>query len=89
MPLSDIVEVKTVLDSGAFTSLLTISVQNWSKNTTTVFMFKCEDAKVSTSSFTGLLRLPCNRDEQLMSFYRLKACRGISLEFFLPGEILQ
>lgn len=63
MPLSDIVEVKTVLDAGAFTSLLTISIQNWKKNTITVFMFKCEDAKVRTISFTGLLRLPYNRDE--------------------------
>lgn len=47
--VSDIVEVKAVPNSGVFSSLLTISVQNPGKRHTTVFMFQCEDVKVTTS----------------------------------------
>lgn len=47
--VSDIVEVKAVNSSGVFGSLLTISIQNHGKRDTTVFMFQCEDVKVTTS----------------------------------------
>lgn len=48
--VSDIVEVKAVPNTGVFSSLLTICVQNGGKHGTTVFMFQCEDVKVTTSS---------------------------------------
>lgn len=48
MALSDILEVKAVLDSGVFNSLLTVSVQPGRRHTTTVFMFQCEDVRVRT-----------------------------------------
>ncbi|KAM9362267.1 epidermal growth factor receptor kinase substrate 8-like protein 3 [Symphorus nematophorus] len=47
--LSDILEFKAVLDSEAFNSLLTVSVQSVvqprRKPTTTVFMFQCDDVR--------------------------------------------
>ncbi|XP_060897940.1 epidermal growth factor receptor kinase substrate 8-like protein 3 [Labrus mixtus] len=45
MALSDIVELKAVPDSGAISSLLTVSVQFGRKHTQTVFMFQCEDVR--------------------------------------------
>ncbi|XP_053296175.1 epidermal growth factor receptor kinase substrate 8-like protein 3 [Pleuronectes platessa] len=42
--LSDVVELKAVLDAGIFNSLLTVSVQP-GRRTTTVFMFQCEDVR--------------------------------------------
>ncbi|XP_040014695.1 epidermal growth factor receptor kinase substrate 8-like protein 3 [Xiphias gladius] len=45
MALSDILELKAVLDTGVFKSLLTMSVQPGSKKTTTVFLFQCEDVR--------------------------------------------
>lgn len=48
MSFSDILELKAVLDAGVFNSLLTVSVRPEGKHTTTVFMFQCEDVRVST-----------------------------------------
>ncbi|XP_078104630.1 epidermal growth factor receptor kinase substrate 8-like protein 3 isoform X2 [Sander vitreus] len=45
MAFSDILELKAVLDTGVFKSLLTMSVQSREKHTTTVFMFHCEDVR--------------------------------------------
>ncbi|XP_047195220.1 epidermal growth factor receptor kinase substrate 8-like protein 3 [Hippoglossus stenolepis] len=42
--LSDVVELKAVLNACIFNSLLTVSVQHGRK-TTTVFMFQCEDVR--------------------------------------------
>ncbi|XP_028261047.1 epidermal growth factor receptor kinase substrate 8-like protein 3 isoform X2 [Parambassis ranga] len=43
--LSDIHELKAVLDHGVLNSLLIVSVQPQRKHTTTVFMFQCEDVR--------------------------------------------
>ncbi|XP_026162161.1 epidermal growth factor receptor kinase substrate 8 isoform X1 [Mastacembelus armatus] len=45
LALSDILELKAVLDPGAFNSLLIVSAQPRNKNTTAVFMFQCEDVR--------------------------------------------
>ncbi|XP_070759277.1 epidermal growth factor receptor kinase substrate 8-like protein 3 [Enoplosus armatus] len=45
MALSDVLELKAVLDAGGFNSLLTVAVQPGRKHTTTVFMFQCEDVR--------------------------------------------
>ncbi|XP_031143286.1 epidermal growth factor receptor kinase substrate 8-like protein 3 isoform X2 [Sander lucioperca] len=45
MAFSDILELKAMLDTGVFKSLLTMSVQSGEKHTTTVFMFQCEDVR--------------------------------------------
>ncbi|XP_028430864.1 epidermal growth factor receptor kinase substrate 8-like protein 3 [Perca flavescens] len=45
MAFSDILELKAVLDTGVFKSLLTVSVQSGEKHTPTVFMFQCEDVR--------------------------------------------
>lgn len=47
--VSDILEVKAVPDSSVFRSLLTVSVQQRGRRDATVFMFQCEDVKVTTS----------------------------------------
>ncbi|XP_018536862.1 epidermal growth factor receptor kinase substrate 8-like protein 3 isoform X2 [Lates calcarifer] len=44
LALSDILELKAVLDAGVFNSLLTMSVQT-GRNKTTVFMFQCDDVR--------------------------------------------
>lgn len=46
MAFGDVLELKAVLDAGAFNSLLTVSVRPGGKHTTTVFMFQCEDVRV-------------------------------------------
>nr|XP_046239765.1 epidermal growth factor receptor kinase substrate 8-like protein 3 isoform X2 [Scatophagus argus] len=43
--LRDVLELKAVVDSEVFNSLLTVSVQASRKHTTTVFMFQCEDIR--------------------------------------------
>ncbi|XP_070704381.1 epidermal growth factor receptor kinase substrate 8-like protein 3 [Pempheris klunzingeri] len=45
MALSDIIELKAALNVGVFNSLLTVSVRPKRQNTTTVFMFQCEDIR--------------------------------------------
>ncbi|XP_070813886.1 epidermal growth factor receptor kinase substrate 8-like protein 3 [Chaetodon trifascialis] len=45
MALSDILELKALSGSGALNSLLTVTVKSRRKNTTTVFMFQCEDVR--------------------------------------------
>ncbi|KAM7402082.1 hypothetical protein PAMP_017352 [Pampus punctatissimus] len=46
--LSDILELKAVLDAGVFNSLLTVSVQPGEKQSTSVFMFQCEDVRADS-----------------------------------------
>lgn len=48
---SDILELKAVLDSGTFNSLLTVSVQTRRKNNRSVFVFQCHDVRVRTHSY--------------------------------------
>ncbi|XP_044203875.1 epidermal growth factor receptor kinase substrate 8-like protein 3 isoform X2 [Thunnus albacares] len=43
--LSDILELKAVLNAAVFNSLLTVSVQPGRKQTTSVFMFQCEEVR--------------------------------------------
>ncbi|KAM4588709.1 epidermal growth factor receptor kinase substrate 8-like protein 3 [Odontesthes bonariensis] len=43
--LSDIQELKAILDSEVYSSLLTVSVQSRRKRTTTVYLFQCEDVR--------------------------------------------
>nr|XP_040059157.1 epidermal growth factor receptor kinase substrate 8-like protein 3 isoform X3 [Gasterosteus aculeatus aculeatus]XP_040059158.1 epidermal growth factor receptor kinase substrate 8-like protein 3 isoform X3 [Gasterosteus aculeatus aculeatus] len=45
MAFSDILDLQAVLDSGVFKSLLTVSVRPKGKQTTTVFMFQCEEVR--------------------------------------------
>ncbi|XP_062419718.1 epidermal growth factor receptor kinase substrate 8-like protein 3 isoform X2 [Pungitius pungitius] len=45
MAFSDILELQAVLDSGVFKSLLTLSVRPKGKQTTTVYMFQCEEVR--------------------------------------------
>ncbi|KAL0978394.1 hypothetical protein UPYG_G00169920 [Umbra pygmaea] len=45
LPLSSIVELKAVMDSCVYNSLLTVTVKACRKNTTSVFMFQCEDRR--------------------------------------------
>lgn len=51
--LSDIQEVKAMLDSGVFSSLLAVLVQPRTKHTT-VIIFQCEDVRVRTGPRTQL-----------------------------------
>ncbi|KAM7422550.1 hypothetical protein PAMA_010544 [Pampus argenteus] len=46
--LSDILELKAVLDAGVFNSLLTLSVQPGKIHSTSVFMFQCEDVRADS-----------------------------------------
>lgn len=50
--ISDVLELKAVLDSGAFNSLLTLSVQNRRKGSTSIFVFQCDDVRVRTHTHT-------------------------------------
>ncbi|CAL9704676.1 unnamed protein product [Knipowitschia caucasica] len=43
--LSDVLEIQSVLDSGVFHSLLTVSVQSRTKPKTSIFLFQCDDAR--------------------------------------------
>ncbi|KAK7916695.1 hypothetical protein WMY93_012456 [Mugilogobius chulae] len=43
--LSDVLEIQSVLDSGVFNSLLTVSVQSRTKRKTSVFLFQCDDVR--------------------------------------------
>ncbi|XP_023136447.1 epidermal growth factor receptor kinase substrate 8-like protein 3 isoform X2 [Amphiprion ocellaris] len=45
LALSDIHDLQAVLDAGVFNSLLTVSVQQRRKHTTTVYMFQCDDIR--------------------------------------------
>ncbi|XP_073323791.1 epidermal growth factor receptor kinase substrate 8-like protein 3 [Pagrus major] len=45
MALSDVLDLKAVLDSGVYNSLLTVLVQAGRRNTTTVFLFQCDDVR--------------------------------------------
>lgn len=48
--VSDILELKAVLDSSAYNSLLTVSVQSRRKNNRSVFVFQCHDVRVRAHS---------------------------------------
>lgn len=48
MAISDVLELKAVLDSGVFSSLLTVSVQTRRNGSTSIFVFQCDDVRVST-----------------------------------------
>lgn len=50
--VSDVLELTAVLDAGVFTSLLTVSVQHRRKGSTSIFVFQCDDIKVSTRTHT-------------------------------------
>lgn len=50
MPLSCILKTKAVLDSCAYNSLLTITVQERHKRIRQVYMFQCEETGVSHMS---------------------------------------
>lgn len=50
--LSDVLELKAVLDAGVFSSLLTVSVQPSRKGSTSIFVFQCDDVRVSTHTRT-------------------------------------
>lgn len=65
MALSEVLEIKSVLDSGVFSSLLALSVQTRRNNITSVFMFQCDDLRVRTSPrlLWGLFKI-----ESLMLF---------------------
>lgn len=47
MAISDVLELKAVLDAGAFNSLLTMSVQTRRRGSTSIFVFQCDDVRVS------------------------------------------
>lgn len=47
LELSDVLELKAVLDAGIFSSLLTVSVQPRRKGSTSIFVFQCDDVRVS------------------------------------------
>lgn len=51
MALSEVMELRAVLDSGVYNSLLTVSVQARRKTATTVFLFQCEDVRVRTNTW--------------------------------------
>uniref|UniRef100_A0A3Q3KA21 SH3 domain-containing protein n=1 Tax=Monopterus albus TaxID=43700 RepID=A0A3Q3KA21_MONAL len=55
MALSDILELKAVLNAGVFNSLLTVSVQPRRNKTAAVFLFQCEDIRVRTNLWKHLL----------------------------------
>lgn len=44
--LSDVLEMKAVLDGSVFNSLLTVSVKQLRRKATTIFMFQCDDVRV-------------------------------------------
>lgn len=50
--VGDILEVKAVLDSSTYNSLLTVSVQTRRKNNKSVFVFQCHDVRVRTHTAT-------------------------------------
>eukprot|EP00066_Takifugu_rubripes_P022938 XP_011612204.1 PREDICTED: epidermal growth factor receptor kinase substrate 8-like protein 3 [Takifugu rubripes] len=52
---SDILELKAVLDSGTFNSLLTVSVQTRRKNNRSVFVFQCHDVRDNNVSEPELI----------------------------------
>lgn len=76
MAFSDILELKAMLDTGVFKSLLTMSVQSGEKHTTTVFMFQCEDVRVRTNQWKWLF--PFSR------FTRLKTYSTYSMVYHAP-----
>ncbi|XP_029006013.3 epidermal growth factor receptor kinase substrate 8-like protein 3 isoform X2 [Betta splendens] len=43
--LSDVLEMKAVMDGGAFKSLLTVSVKGVRRKNATIFMFSCDDVR--------------------------------------------
>ncbi|XP_071351609.1 epidermal growth factor receptor kinase substrate 8-like protein 3 isoform X5 [Trachinotus anak] len=73
MAVSDILELNAVLDTGVFTSLLTMSVQPGRKKTTTVFMFQCEDVRADYVQRDLSRALSRRREDPSVSSARLIA----------------
>ncbi|XP_071017097.1 epidermal growth factor receptor kinase substrate 8-like protein 3 isoform X1 [Oncorhynchus clarkii lewisi] len=63
LPLSSIVELKAVMDSCVYNSLLTATVKDRSKRTTSVFMFQCEDLRADFIKRDLERALPHQRDD--------------------------
>ncbi|KAJ0068745.1 hypothetical protein NL108_010817, partial [Boleophthalmus pectinirostris] len=47
--LNDVMEIQSVVESGVFNSLLTVSVQSRTKSKTSIFLFQCDDVRVSST----------------------------------------
>ncbi|XP_020789789.1 epidermal growth factor receptor kinase substrate 8 [Boleophthalmus pectinirostris] len=43
--LNDVMEIQSVVESGVFNSLLTVSVQSRTKSKTSIFLFQCDDVR--------------------------------------------
>ncbi|XP_010879825.1 epidermal growth factor receptor kinase substrate 8-like protein 3 isoform X2 [Esox lucius] len=63
LSLSSIVEVKAVMDSCVYNSLLTVSAKDLNKKTTSVFMFQCEDRRADLMKPDLERTLPKQRDD--------------------------
>uniref|UniRef100_A0A4W5M6U8 EPS8 signaling adaptor L3 n=1 Tax=Hucho hucho TaxID=62062 RepID=A0A4W5M6U8_9TELE len=63
LALSSIVELKAVMDSCVYNSLLTATVKDRSKRTTSVFMFQCEDLRADFIKRDLERVLPHQRDD--------------------------
>ncbi|XP_038866589.1 epidermal growth factor receptor kinase substrate 8-like protein 3 isoform X1 [Salvelinus namaycush] len=63
LALSSIMELKAVMDSCVYNSLLTATVKDRSKRTTSVFMFQCEDLRADFIKRDLERVLPHQRDE--------------------------
>ncbi|KAM4613773.1 epidermal growth factor receptor kinase substrate 8-like protein 3 [Polymixia lowei] len=66
LALSSIHDLDAVLDSGVYNSLLTVSVQDHSRRTTSVFMFQCEELRADYIKKDLSRALSCKRDDSSM-----------------------
>lgn len=67
MALSDILELKAVLNAGVFNSLLTVSVQPRRNKTAAVFLFQCEDIRADYIQKDLTRALTCRREDPHIS----------------------
>ncbi|KAE8298592.1 Epidermal growth factor receptor kinase substrate 8-like protein 3 [Larimichthys crocea] len=72
MALSDILELKAVLDSGVWSSLLTVAVQQ-EREHTAVFMFQCEDVRADYVQKNLSLALSRKKEDSSVSHGGFKA----------------
>uniref|UniRef100_A0A667WGZ7 EPS8 signaling adaptor L3b n=1 Tax=Myripristis murdjan TaxID=586833 RepID=A0A667WGZ7_9TELE len=82
LPLSCILETKAVLDSCAYNSLLTITVQDRKKRLPQVFMFQCEELgnfSKKTPERHNVLICLCCYSKQLTFFFLITAAPLINL----------
>ncbi|TKS71767.1 Epidermal growth factor receptor kinase substrate 8-like protein 3 [Collichthys lucidus] len=68
MALGDILELKAVLDSGVWSSLLTVAVQQ-EREHTAVFMFQCEDIRADYVQKNLSLALSRKKADSSVSFF--------------------